>query len=353
MIIQQSNVGMASQHQAMQRLQQNEQLQSWVGPRPQQAEGNRGGDRVSLSPRGQAISQQAHAANEARQAQRVRGKDDNEDDQLDPKLQLIKQAIESLTGQEIKLVNLKDFALDAQHSVSASQSASQQVDAGYGVDYQYHASYTETESLDFSASGTVKTADGRELQFNLEISMERSFSFQTSQQIQIGNATQQKKDPLVLNVNAPAAQLTDQKFDFDVDSDGQADKVSMLQPGSGFLALDKNNDGKVNNGSELFGAQSGNGFADLAKFDDDGNNWIDQADAIFKKLKIWFKDAAGQDSLIDLSHLKIGAIFLGAIQSDFKLNDADNNNNGDVRSSGVFLKEDGQAGSVQQIDLAV
>jgi hypothetical protein len=33
MIIQQSNVGMASQHQAMQRLQQNEQLQSWVGPR--------------------------------------------------------------------------------------------------------------------------------------------------------------------------------------------------------------------------------------------------------------------------------------------------------------------------------
>jgi len=353
MIIQQSNVGMASQHQAMQRLQQNEQLQSWVGPRPQQAEGNRGGDRVSLSPRGQAISQQAHAANEARQAQRVRGKDENEDDQLDPKLLLIKQAIESLTGQEIKLVNLQDFALEAQHSVSASQSASQQIQAGYGMEYSYQASYTETESLDFSASGTVVTADGQQLQFQLDISMERSFSFQTSQQIQIGNALQQKKDPLVLNVNAPAAQLTDQKFDFDVDSDGQADKVSMLQPGSGFLALDKNNDGKVNNGSELFGAQSGNGFADLAKFDDDGNNWIDQADAIFKKLKIWFKDAAGQDSLIDLSHLKIGAIFLGAIQSDFKLNDANNNNNGDVRSSGVFLKEDGQAGSVQQIDLAV
>ena len=223
MIIQQSNVGMASQHQAMQRLQQSEQLQSWFGPRPQQAEGNRGGERVSLSPRGQAIAQQAHAANEARQAQRVRSKDENEDEQLDPKLLLIKQAIESLTGQEIKLVNLQDFALDAQRSVSASESASQQIQAGYGMEYSYQASYTETESLDFSASGTVKTADGRELQFNLEISMERSFSFQTSQQIQIGNALQQKKDPLVLNVNAPAAQLTDQKFDFDVDSDGKAD----------------------------------------------------------------------------------------------------------------------------------
>lgn len=353
MIIQQSNIGMASQHQATQRLQQSESLQGWTGPRPQRPDNNGNDERVSLSPRGQAMAQRAHAANEARQAQRVRGSDEKDDDHLDPKLLLIKQAIESLTGQEIKLVNLEDFTLDAQHTTSATQSTSQQVDAGYGIDYQYHAAYTETESLDFSASGTVKTADGRELQFSLEISMERSFSFQTDQHIQLGNALQQKKDPLVLNVDAPAARLTEQKFDFDVDSDGKAEQVSMLQPGSGFLALDKNSDGKVNDGSELFGAQSGNGFADLAKFDNDGNNWIDQADAIFKKLKIWFKDAAGQDSLIDLSHARIGAIFLGALQTDFELNDANNNNNGDLRSSGVYLKEDGQAGSVQQIDLAV
>ena len=52
------------------------------------------------------------------------------------------------------------------------------------------------------------------------------------------------------------------KTDFDVDSDGQADKGVDAAAGSGFLALDKNSDGKVNNGSELFGAQSGNGFAD-------------------------------------------------------------------------------------------
>ena len=112
-------------------------------------------------------------------------------------------------------------------------------------------------------------------------------------------------------------------------------------------------DGKVNDGSELFGTKSGNGFADLAKFDQDGNNWIDQADAIFKKLKIWLKDAAGKDSLIDLSQAKIGAIFLGNTKTDFKHADANNNTNGNLRSSGVYLKDDGKAGSVQQIDLAV
>lgn len=354
MIIQQSKINMNSLHQAMQRLQHSERLESWIGQRPQRLENpanNPGGERVSLSQRGQGLAQQA-TAQEAKQAKKVEKADQQDDDKLDPKLMLIKMAIESLTGQKIKLVNLQNFSVDAEHSVSAEQSTSQQVDPGFGIDYQRHTSYTESESLDFSASGTVRTADGQELQFSLDISLQRSFSMQTDERIQIGNAVQ-SKDPLAINLDAPAAKLTDQKFDFDVDSDGKADKVSMLQPGSGFLALDKNGDGKVNDGSELFGTKSGNGFADLAKFDQDGNNWIDQADAIFKKLKIWLKDAAGKDSLIDLSQAKIGAIFLGNTKTDFKHADANNNTNGNLRSSGVYLKDDGKAGSVQQIDLAV
>ena len=38
-----------------------------------------------------------------------------------------------------------------------------------------------------------------------------------------------------------------------------------MEDGSRFLALDKNNDGIINNGSELFGTESGNGFIDLKK----------------------------------------------------------------------------------------
>lgn len=92
----------------------------------------------------------------------------------------------------------------------------------------------------------------------------------------------------------------DQTFFFDIDCDGVEDEISKLISGSGFLALDQNGDGIINDGSELFGTQSGNGFADLAKFDSDGNGFIDENDEIFDRLKIWCMDENGQPHLYSL-----------------------------------------------------
>ena len=44
-------------------------------------------------------------------------------------------------------------------------------------------------------------------------------------------------------------------------------------------------------------------FYDLAEFDLDLNGWIDEADPIFDKLKIWSKDSAGKD-LSDFAQTK-------------------------------------------------
>ncbi|MFQ8776527.1 MAG: hypothetical protein ACLR78_02345 [Roseburia sp.] len=74
-------------------------------------------------------------------------------------------------------------------------------------------------------------------------------------------------DPLVINLDSNIANVSDQKFYFDIDADGSDDSISMLNSGSGYLALDRNGDGIINDGSELFGTQSGNGFADLAAYD--------------------------------------------------------------------------------------
>lgn len=52
-------------------------------------------------------------------------------------------------------------------------------------------------------------------------------------------------------------------------------------------------DGEVNNGSELFGALSGDGYADLDAIDDDGNGWIDAADAATNQLYLWLAEAGG------------------------------------------------------------
>ena len=125
-------------------------------------------------------------------------------------------------------------------------------------------------------------------------------------------------DPLVINLDTDATELSDQTFYFDLDADGEEEEISMLK-GSGYLALDKNEDGIINDGSELFGTGNGDGFADLARYDEDGNGWIDENDSIWSKLKIWCKDEKGNDVLYKLSDKGVGAICLQNVSTDFTL----------------------------------
>lgn len=211
--------------------------------------------------------------------------------------------------------------------------------------------HSEEENTTFATQGTVKTADGRELSFNLEFSMSRSFEeyYKETHTTKVVSYT----DPLVINLDTNIAQVSDQKFFFDLDQDGKEEEISNLKSGSGFLALDLNGDGRINDGGELFGTKSGDGFKDLAQYDSDGNGWIDEADAIWEKLLIWTKDENGNDKLYHLSDLGVGAIGLGRVSTQFALNsEKDNHNNAMIRSTGIFLYENGAVSTVQHLDLA-
>lgn len=219
--------------------------------------------------------------------------------------------------------------------------------------FQMNMSYyhDEAEQTQFSTVGTVKTADGREINFNLGLSMSRRFQ----EYVQTTSAGEfvQLTDPLVINLDTNMTTLSDQKFEFDLDCDGVKDRISQLGGGNGFLALDKNGDGIINDGSELFGTKSGDGFADLAQYDEDGNGWIDENDAIFEKLLIWTKDENGKDELYTLKEAGVGAMCLQRAETDFALNSLKNNQtNGRIRSTGIFLYENGNVGTMQQLDLA-
>lgn len=161
----------------------------------------------------------------------------------------------------------------------------------------------------------------------------------------------QLKDPLAINFDGTAAQLTQETFSFDIDADGNDDQIAFVGPRSGLLALDTNSDGTINDGSELFGALSGDGFADLAAYDGDQNGWIDENDAIFSRLRIWMKTAAGENQLFALAEKGVGAIYLGRVETPFSVKDADNTLQGQVRATGLFLFEDGGVGTMQQFDL--
>lgn len=342
-----ANLEMASSHASLQRHEVKESLKMWVGQqRPDFAgEGSRGrgsaGEKVSISDAGRA-AQSADAIKEA-QDKAVDG---------DPKTMLIRSMLAYFFGKEVKVFDATELQTRIdQVSASTSQISAQSTPAaaGYGVEYDYHESYTEIEQTRFSASGTVRTADGREISFSLELSMSRSYYEESNVSLRVGDAAR-KTDPLVLNFSGTAAQLTEQRFAFDLNADGDKEQINFVAPGSGFLVFDRNQDGRINNGSELFGPSTNNGFGELAKLDDDHNGWIDENDAAFNKLQLWTRDG-NQDKLQSLAAAGVGAIALSSINTPFDLKANDNRLLGQIRSSGIFLQEDGAAGTIQQIDL--
>lgn len=273
----------------------------------------------------------------------------------DPQMRLIRQLIEMIMGHPINL--RQTDGSDTVQTESPAQSSEFPIQTNVpavqenNTTIDYHAIHTETESVQFQASGIIRTSDGVEIKFDTELSMSRSFSEEISVNATTGSPARAKKDPLVLNYAAPAATLSDSTFTFDLDADGKKENINQLNSGSAFLALDHNGDGKVNNGRELFGTQNGDGFADLAQHDSDGNGWIDENDAVFIQLKLWIKDAGGTDKLLDLKSMGIGAIYLGNAKADFSLNNAQNQQLGQARSTGIYLMENGSGGTMQQIDL--
>ncbi|MCC5810009.1 MAG: hypothetical protein JJU06_06515, partial [Ectothiorhodospiraceae bacterium] len=202
----------------------------------------------------------------------------------------------------------------------------------------------------FQATGIVRTTDGQEIRIGIELGMSRTFMEETRISIRAG---ERLRDPLVINFDGNAAQLTETRFSFDLDADGREQQIAFLRPGSGFLAVDRSGSGGIDDGSELFGPLTGDGFAELRAYDEDGNNWIDAGDSIYDKLRIWTRDDQGNDRLLALGEVGIGAIYLGNAATPFDLRDSENNLQGRIQSTGIWIGEDGRAGTVQHVDLAV
>jgi len=148
------------------------------------------------------------------------------------------------------------------------------------------------------------------------------------------DATGWPGSPIILAVGASADyQLvgTQGGVWFDLNADGTPDRIGWTRPGDlvGFLVLDRNLNGIIDNGQELFGnftpLQAGqtaaNGFEALALFDrpefgGNANGWIDPGDGVWASLRIWIDfnhDGVSQpDELFTLAELNIARISTAA-----------------------------------------
>jgi hypothetical protein len=112
--------------------------------------------------------------------------------------------------------------------------------------------------------------------------------------------------PIVIDTTGNDFQLTDvdHGVSFDFFGDGHPVQMAWTATGRGvaFLVLDRNSNGKIDSGAELFGnttpqsdSAGRNGFAALAEFDKvenggNGDGVIDSRDAVFSSLRFWIDD---------------------------------------------------------------
>lgn len=257
-------------------------------------------------------------------------------DKLAVGVSLLKALVEAMTGKRIETAEFDASATSASAlsftSITASTGSGATVSA---------LSISEYEYLEVSFSAQLETADGGSLSIDLSFKMERSFQFQSISATS-GNAT----DPVLLNFDGAGARLAG-SFDFDLNSDGSAETLSALAPGSAWLALDRNGNGAIDDGAELFGPTSGDGFAELTQYDDDGNGFIDSGDAIFAQLQLFRPDSG----LATLAERDVGAIFLGAVASPFRFNDGADRTLAQLRATSFYASQNG-GGLVQQLDLS-
>jgi hypothetical protein len=357
-----SAVDLYSDYKLEQQKTVNERLKAWVDGQGTDANDETEPTVDSLTLSGDALAKLQE--DPAVSSSETTAESEDEFFELSPRekeiISLLEKFLSKLSGKKVTIdvpdkltlsgPGNSDFGhlMAAKNDGNNNGNGSQRV--GWGINYHYEESYTEKESMNFSAQGTILTEDGSEIKFKLNIATSREYTAYQRIDIKAGDAL---IDPLVVNYGAGGASLSGFKTDFDLNADGTQDTMSFLAEGSGFLALDENSDGVINDGSELFGPTSGDGFGELAEYDNDQNGWVDENDSIYKELSLWIKDAAGNDQLLALSQVGIGAIYLGNVDSLFSLKDTDNHLDAQIKETGIFLKENGEAGTIQHVDFAV
>lgn len=282
---------------------------------------------------------------------RVEGKDDLEDylsESDKRKIELLESFITWLTGKKFKFKRLASEEKLEKDPKTNGNKKGRIGQPGFGMRLYARQEIYEKESMSFSSKGVVKTKDGRSIDFEFNMHMSRETYKKNEMLLKTGNF----HDPLVLNFDGQGVDFGDKKIKIDLNLDGLIDEFNFLSPGSGFLAFDKNNNGIIDDGNELFGPKTNDGFSQLRAYDLDGNNWIDETDDIFDALSIWTVDKRGEPELIGLKEAGVGAIYLSDVTSNYTIKHGDSDM-AKISSSSIYLKESGKVGVIHEVDIKI
>ena len=164
-------------------------------------------------------------------------------------------------------------------------------------------------------------------------------------------------DPLILDLDGDGFNVEKKEFgaNFDLDKNGFAEKINWTKK-DGFLCLDLNGNGAIDDGGELFGDQTlladgtkaKNGFEALAQYDSNGDGVIDANDEIFDSLRVWVdadgNGISGEGEMKTLAELGITSINLG-----YENVNAETGTEATIGNTATFTREDGTTSGIGEL----
>ena len=171
-------------------------------------------------------------------------------------------------------------------------------------------------------------------------------------------------DPMILDLDGDGIEtMTAGQYQgalFDHNKDGIRTATGWVKPDDGLLVLDRNGDGIINNGGELFGdstlladgSRAAHGYAALVELDSNGDGKVDAADEQFADLRVW-RDL-NSDGISTASELftleELGIASLDTAYKNIHTGLAGGNT---LVQQGSFIKADGSSGQMGDVNFVV
>jgi hypothetical protein len=192
---------------------------------------------------------------------------------------------------------------------------------------------------------------------NLKDDYDQFDKFITNVQTQFQNI-KIEYDPLILDLDGDGIQTISKAVGIHFDHDGNqfSETTGWVGKNDGLLVWDRNGNGTIDNGSELFGNSTllntgiyaGNGFAALAELDSNRDGKVDAKDTAFQQLRIW-KDGDSNAVLADGELLTLDAAGVRSISLRYTNQNFTDTQGNRILQVGTYTRLDGSTSTIDDV----
>ncbi|CAG1002431.1 partial Bifunctional hemolysin/adenylate cyclase, partial [Methylophilaceae bacterium] len=172
------------------------------------------------------------------------------------------------------------------------------------------------------------------------------------------NGISKVSSPLILDLDGNGVETTiigDGAY-FDFESDGHSEATAWVGSDDALLVRDLNNDGRIDVGSELFGAdtylsngmRAANGFQALADLDTNFDGIVDQFDEQFATLKLW-KDENGNGISESTELYELAELGVSSLNVEYQVSNYVDSNGNQHKQLGTYTSTDGNSYSMTDV----